>query len=81
MPDLRPHLGLAVRAARVRCGWSQELLSERSGLDRTYVSGLECGRRNPAFLTLVRLAEALQVPLSDLIRDAEESAGAIYVQH
>ncbi|MFT9668506.1 helix-turn-helix domain-containing protein [Streptomyces rhizosphaericola] len=79
VPDLCSHLGLAVRAVRLRRGWSQELLSEKSGLDRTYVSGLERGRRNPALLTLARLADALEVPLSELIRDAEENSGALYL--
>ncbi|MCH0567405.1 helix-turn-helix domain-containing protein [Streptomyces sp. MUM 2J] len=80
MLDLRLPFGLAVRAARMELGWSQERLSVESGLDRTYVSGLERGRRNPALQTLVRLTDALDVPLSELMRRAEEGAGAVHVQ-
>jgi transcriptional regulator with XRE-family HTH domain len=80
MLDLRMPFGLAVRAARIEHGWSQERLSVESGLDRTYVSGLERGRRNPALQTLARLADALDVPLSELMRQAEEAAGAVHVQ-
>ncbi|MBE9498252.1 helix-turn-helix transcriptional regulator [Streptomyces sp. GKU 257-1] len=80
MLDLRLPFGLAVRAVRMELGWSQERLSVESGLDRTYVSGLERGRRNPALQTLVRLADALDVPLSELLRHAEEGADAVHVQ-
>ncbi|MBD2817714.1 Cfr10I/Bse634I family restriction endonuclease [Streptomyces parvulus] len=72
MLDLRSSFGLAVRAVRAELGWSQERLSVESGLDRTYVSGLERGQRNPALQTLVRLADALGVPLHELVKRAEE---------
>jgi transcriptional regulator with XRE-family HTH domain len=71
MPDLRASFGLAVRAARERRQWSQERLSEEAGLDRTYVSSLERGRRNPTLITQERLAHALATPLHELIKEAE----------
>ena len=60
-----------MRRERQRQGLSQENLGVEAGLDRTYVSGLERGRRNPALLTQLRLAGALGVPLSRLISAAE----------
>ncbi|NUV91605.1 helix-turn-helix transcriptional regulator [Streptomyces sp. KAI 90] len=80
MLDLRSSFGLAVRAVRAELGWSQERLSVESGLDRTYVSGLERGQRNPALQTLVRLADALGVPLHELVKRAEEGARAVHLQ-
>ena len=71
MTNLRNNLGEAVRAARHKRGWSQERLAELADLDRTYVSGVERGIRNPALSTLERLADALQMRVSELIRDAE----------
>lgn len=63
--------GLVVRRARRAAGLSQEGLAAVAGLDRTYVSGLENGRRNPTLITLDRLANALGRPLSELIAEAE----------
>lgn len=63
--------GQALRQQRVKCGYSQEELAFRCGLDRTYVSGVERGVRNPTLQSAGRLALALGVPLSTLIQQAE----------
>jgi transcriptional regulator with XRE-family HTH domain len=60
-------LGDKIRSRREKLQLSQESLAERCGFDRTYISMLERGRRNPAFVNLVKLAEGLEVPLSTLI--------------
>lgn len=52
-------------------GISQEELGFRSGMHRTYVGGVESGKRNPSYTNLRRLADALEVPLSTLLADAE----------
>ncbi|MCW5730257.1 MAG: helix-turn-helix transcriptional regulator [Alphaproteobacteria bacterium] len=57
--DPRQAFGLAVRRRRLRLGVSQEELAHRAGMDRTYVSGIERGRRNPTLLVIGRLAAAL----------------------
>jgi transcriptional regulator with XRE-family HTH domain len=64
-------VGEAIRAARAETGLSQEALAAEAGLDRTYVSGIERGERNPSLTNLLKLADALGVPLSELIRRAE----------
>ncbi len=46
---------------------SQETLAERAELHRTYISDVECGSRNPSLKTIVRLAHALEVPISTLV--------------
>lgn len=63
-------VGLALRARRQALGLSQEALGYRVGLDRTYVSGVERGRRNPTLLVLSQLAAGLGVPLSQLFAEA-----------
>lgn len=70
--DLIAAFGLAVRRARTELGMSQEQLAARSGLDRTYVSGLERGKRNPTLSTQQRLAGALGLRVADLVAQAEE---------
>jgi transcriptional regulator with XRE-family HTH domain len=67
MEDYRKVVGKNVRELRTRLGISQEELGFRSSLDRTYVSGVERGVRNPTVLVLGRLAAALDVEPSTLL--------------
>ena len=67
--------GKAVREARKEMGLSQEKLGFRCGLDRTYVSGIERGVRNPTIWTICRLALGLETKVSLLLQVAEEHYG------
>jgi transcriptional regulator with XRE-family HTH domain len=49
-----------VRRARKAAGLSQEDLALEAGLDRTYVSQVERGKRNVTIVVLARLASALR---------------------
>ena len=69
--DIRRQVGLNVRQIRKERGWSQEDLGFKSGLDRTYVSGVERGVRNPTVLVLHALAQALKVPAVRLLEVPE----------
>lgn len=51
--------GKEVRARRDALGISQEELAELTGLHRTYIGGVEQGRRNLSLLNIVRLAKGL----------------------
>ena len=59
-------LAASVRRLREQHGWSQEELAERSGLHRTYISGLERAARNPTVAVLVKIADAFEVKLGEL---------------
>lgn len=50
-----------VKRYRLMRGFSQEELAERSGLHRTYISAIECERRNISIENIQRIAEALDV--------------------
>lgn len=52
---------------------SQEQLALESGLARSYLGGVERGQRNIALLNIVRLAEALECPPSELLKFSTES--------
>jgi DNA-binding XRE family transcriptional regulator len=54
-------LGRNVRRFRVAAGLTQTALAKRSGMNRSYLSNLESGRRNPTLATLERLAKNLEV--------------------
>lgn len=66
MPKSLLLLGEAIRAQREKLGLSQEKLAERCDFDRTYISLLERGKRNPSLLNLIRLARGLQTSVSRL---------------
>ena len=66
MPKLLTPLAEAIRARREMLGLSQEKLADRCRFDRTYISMLERGKRNPSFLNLLRLAEGLETSVSQL---------------
>jgi len=59
-------LGKKLKQFRTEADMSQEMVAELSGLDRTYVSGIERGIRNPSLRSIERLAKALKVSVSDL---------------
>ena len=63
--------GDALREARVAAAISQEALALASGIDRTFVSMLERGIRQPALATLLILAQTLDVSPSALIERVE----------
>lgn len=66
MPKPLILLGQAIRAQREQLGLSQEKLAEQCGFDRTYISMLERGKRNPSLLNLLKLAKGLQTSVSTL---------------
>lgn len=59
-------LGQNIRGRRKEVGLTQEALAELCDLDPTYISLLERGKRNPAFLTLVNIAKQLDFSVSEL---------------
>ena len=65
--------GLALRQLRNERGLSQEKLALSAGLDRTYVSGVERGERNPSLTNLLKLASTLDVKFSDWALLAERA--------
>ena len=56
-----------VKYLRVNLGLSQEKLAEKAHLHRTYMGSLERAEKIPSLVTVVKLAKALNVDISDLI--------------
>jgi transcriptional regulator with XRE-family HTH domain len=63
-----------LRKIRVSLGVSQERLAFDSGVDRSYVGGLERGEENPTVDVLERLATTLSVPIAALLAEPPEEA-------
>ena len=64
-------LGFLVRQHRLALGISQEELALRSNLDRTYISGIERGIRNPSLTALVSVADGMKINVSSLLEGLE----------
>jgi transcriptional regulator with XRE-family HTH domain len=60
--------GRNVSRLRSDAGLSQDKLAEKADLDRTYLSGIERGVRNPGIKIVIRLARALEVSLDKLCK-------------
>ncbi|MEV0659978.1 helix-turn-helix domain-containing protein [Actinomadura luteofluorescens] len=61
-----------VRALRAGHGWSLDELAGRAGVSKGVLVGLEQGRGNPNLGTLIRISDALGVPLTRLVQVEEE---------
>jgi transcriptional regulator with XRE-family HTH domain len=64
--------GLNVRKLRESKRLTQEGLAVKAGLDPTYISGLERGVRNPSLLSIIHVAKALGVTISELSKGIEK---------
>ncbi len=59
--------GLHIKKLRHSLNLSQEQFAGKSGLDRTYISGIERGKRNVSLVNLVKLAAALNINKKEIL--------------
>ena len=72
IPAHRRAFGEHLRALRQERGYaSQEAFAHHVDLDRTYISGLERGVRNPTLDVIVKLARALNVKPAEMLATIE----------
>jgi transcriptional regulator with XRE-family HTH domain len=64
-------LGREIKKAREVLQQSQEALAFETGIHRTYVSLIERGKKSPTLAVIVRLATALGIKPSELLRRVE----------
>ena len=63
--------GDVLRELRKGAGVTQETLALDAGLDRTYISMLERGQRQPTLQTLLAIARCLGVPAAEIVAMVE----------
>lgn len=63
--DIRILVGKRVKELRNKLNISQEELADLAGLDRTYITSVERGRRNISIVNIEKLAKALKITLKD----------------
>lgn len=68
---LQRAFGAVLREQRRARQWSQERLALECGLDRTFISMLERGLRQPTLKSLFRLARVLGTPPSAILAEVE----------
>lgn len=60
---LLKELGAKIKSSRVELNMSQEELANECGFDRTYISLVERGKRNPSYLNLLKLMKVLRIKI------------------
>lgn len=60
-------LGSRIRHRRKQLALTQEELADRSGMDRSYVGGIERGKRNITFTKLCQISAALECDVAALV--------------
>lgn len=71
-PILDPIIvGQVIASFRKSKGISQEVLSGLADIGRTHLSAIERGERKPTLETLYRISTALDVKMSDIVREIE----------
>ncbi|MDT8357460.1 MAG: helix-turn-helix transcriptional regulator [Methanomicrobiaceae archaeon] len=58
--------GKIIQEERIAKKISQEKLSKLTGLDRTFISLIENGKRNPTLSTILKISSALKISPSEL---------------
>jgi transcriptional regulator with XRE-family HTH domain len=64
---LLQRLGATIRTYRQQKGWSLETLKGLTNLSPSYLAQIERGERNTTVLSLIRIADALDIPYTDLL--------------
>jgi transcriptional regulator with XRE-family HTH domain len=66
--ERQKELGLRIRTLRGQKGWSQELLAHNCGTNRGHIGDIERGKYDVRTVTLLKIANALQVSLKELFK-------------
>jgi transcriptional regulator with XRE-family HTH domain len=64
--------GAVIKRLRMEQGWTLAKLSQRSGMNPTYLGVLEKGGNLPSIPTLFELAEVFNTSAADIVREVEE---------
>jgi transcriptional regulator with XRE-family HTH domain len=74
MMSISIYFGRRIKLLRTEKGLTQEALASLSGLDRSYIGGVERGDRNISLINISKIAHALNISLSSLFMDVDDSS-------
>lgn len=66
---IQKRIGERIRELRAQTGLSQEKFALKISMDRTYFASVELGRRNISIINLEKIANGLNISLSELFKD------------
>jgi len=66
--DYLSTLGKRIRASREGLGISQTKFALMIGMNKSYISDIECGKGNVSFLNLIKISKGLNIPLEELLK-------------
>lgn len=70
--NIQTKFGIAIKNLRNDCGISQEKLALQIDMDRTYLASVEAGKRNISINNIQKIADGLNISISDLFKLAEK---------
>jgi transcriptional regulator with XRE-family HTH domain len=67
-PNITTRFGIRLRQLRKKRGWTQVVMADTVGIDRSYISDTERGKKNVCLPTLEILAQAFGMTISQLLK-------------
>lgn len=74
MSEILTAVGNRIRNIREERGWSQEELAHRADVNRTFLGELERGKKKASVETVEKIANALEISLSDFFKPIQTSS-------
>lgn len=71
--NIATEIGLLIRQVRIEKGLSQEELSFKCDLHRTYIGSIERAEKVASIITLEKVAKALDISLSEIFKKYEQT--------
>jgi len=66
--NITQRFGLRLRALRKKRGWTQVEMAEKLGVDRSYISDMERGKKNVCLPTLEVIAKGTGITISQVLK-------------
>ena len=66
--NITRRFGVRLRALRTKRGWTQVEMAEKLGIDRSYISDMERGKKNVCLPTLEIVAKGLGLTISQVLK-------------
>lgn len=67
--NITEKIGQRIKELRIERGYSQQELSYRSNIDRTYITQVENGKRNISIINIEKIANALEISMKELFNN------------
>lgn len=75
--EIRVRFGKTLRKLRKKQGVSQEAFADKCDLHRTYISDIERGERNVSLENIEKIAQVLNIQMSELFKEMEKEHDCI----